>query len=133
MGNENHVSIGNADGPDHDGKLDKSSNDNANMVGNGGASISRKNSEPEVEDKEVASEDIDVDILYMRLKALQSMKEKLDQEDDEMVEEMEELLQEADQAANEVNEIIEDSDDYSDYVPTSPLPMQINDVDEASK
>ena len=131
MGNENHVSIGNADGPDHDGKLDKSSNDNANMVGNGGASISRKNSEPEVEDKEVASEDIDVDILYMRLKALQSMKEKLDQEDDEMVEEMEELLQEADQAANEVNEIIEDSDDYSDYVPTSPLPMQINDVDEA--
>ena len=141
MGNENHVSIGNADGPDHDGKLDKSPDDNANMVGNGAAaedmpdknraSISRKNSEPEVEDKEVASEDIDVDILYMRLKALQSMKEKLDQEDDEMVEEMEELLQEADQAANEINEIIEDSDDYSDYVPTSPLPMQINDVDEA--
>ena len=120
MGNENHVSIGNADdGPDHDGKLDKSSNDNANMVGNGAAAA------------EVASEDIDVDILYMRLKALQSMKEKLDQEDDEMVEEMEELLQEADQAANEINEIIEDSDDYSDYVPTSPLPMQINDVDEA--
>ena len=160
MGNENHVSIGNADGPDHDGKLDKSSNDNANMVGNAGAaaedmpdknrasisrknlepevedkenraSISQKNLEPEIEDKEVASEDIDVDILYMRLKALQSMKEKLDQEDDEMVEEMEELLQEADQAANEINEIIEDSDDYSDYVPTSPLPMQINDVDEA--
>jgi hypothetical protein len=116
MGNENHVSIGNADGPDHDGKLDKSSDDNANMVGNGAAAMAR--------------EDIDVDILYMRLKALQSMKEKLDQEDDEMVEEMEELLQEADQAANEVNEMTEDSDDYSDYVPASPLPI-INDVDEA--
>ena len=37
----------------------------------------------------------------MRLKALRSMKEKLDQEDDEMVDEMEELLHEADQAAND--------------------------------
>jgi hypothetical protein len=142
MGNENHVSIGNADaGPDHDGKLDKSSNDNANMVGNDEeerlqnqltSGLKRKaEMEAEVTSGSPASEDIDVDILYMRLKALQSMKEKLDQEDDEMVEEMEELLQEADQAANEINEIIEDSDDYSDYVPTSPLPMQINDVDEA--
>merc|ERR1711963_430407 len=60
----------------------------------------------------------------MRLKALQSMKEKLDQEDDEMVEEMEELLQEADQAANEVEEV---EDDYSDYVPAT----RIHDVDEA--
>merc|ERR1712168_1405168 len=49
------------------------------------------------------------------------MKEKLDQEDDEMVEEMEELLQEADQAANEVEY------DYSDYVPAT----RIHDVDEA--
>merc|ERR1719412_1884574 len=69
-------------------------------------------------------EDMDVEILYMRLKALQSMKEKLDQEDDEMVEEMEELLQEADQAANEVEEV---EDDYSDYVPAT----RIHDVDEA--
>lgn len=43
----------------------------------------------------------DVEILYMRLQALQTMKDKLDQEDDEMVEEMEELLQEADEARNE--------------------------------
>lgn len=46
----------------------------------------------------------EVEILYMRLEALQSMKEKLDEdEDEEMVEEMEELLHEADQAANEMD------------------------------
>merc|ERR1712213_218665 len=39
----------------------------------------------------------------MRLRALQSMKEKLDQDDDEIIDEMEELLQEADQAEEEAN------------------------------
>merc|ERR1711963_837594 len=47
--------------------------------------------------------DMDEDLLYMRLRALQSMKEKLDQdENDEMVDEMKELLHEADQAAQDV-------------------------------
>ena len=107
MGNENHVSIGN----DPDGNLVKILEESSDMAAGPATN-------------EAPDEDVDVDILYMRLKALQSMKEKLDQEDDEMVEEMEELLQEADQAANEVEEV---EDDYSDYVPAT----RIHDVDEA--
>jgi len=98
MSNENHVSIGK-----NDAKMEE-------VAGS---------ATPE------ADEDVDVEILYMRLKALRSMKEKLDNnEDDEMVDEMEELLHEADQAANEVEL------DFTDYVPTSPSPL-IQDDDEA--
>ena len=63
----------------------------------------------------------EVEILYMRLKALQSMKEKLDQEEDEdqdeMVVEMEELLQEADQAANEVEKKLPEQENASSLPP----------------
>ena len=66
----------------------------------------------EAEDEGVSGEDVDVEILYMRLKALQSMKEKLDQEEDDdnenqIVEEMQELLDEADQAAEEVQPLVD--------------------------
>lgn len=81
-------------------------------------------------------DDIDEDLLYMRLKALQSLRDKLDretelsfnnaeaEESDEMVDEMEELLQEADQAANEADS------DYLEVIPTEPTAV-IDDLDEA--
>lgn len=66
-------------------------------------------------------EDVDEDLLYMRLRALQSMKEKLDEEEkDEEISQMEELLQEADEAANEEQN---DPD-------TPPPPPLISDFDE---
>ena len=72
-----------------------------------------KHDTAEEEEEGVSGEDVDVEILYMRLKALQSMKEKLDQEDEEdnnenqIVEEMQELLDEADQAAEEVKPLVD--------------------------
>ena len=74
-------------------------------------------------------EDVDVDILYMRLQALQSMKEKLDQEEDlEIVDEMQELLEEADQAAiEELVPVVQESN--SDGETKQALDM--DDIDEA--
>ena len=67
-------------------------------------------------------DDVDEDLLYMRLRALQSMKEKLDEEEkDEEISQMEELLQEADEAANEVQ---------NDPDTPPPPPPLISDFDE---
>ena len=74
-------------------------------------------------------EDVDVDILYMRLQALQSMKEKLDQEteDSEIVDEMQELLEEADQAA--IEELVPEN--HSDENMETNQAVVMDDIDEA--